>query len=159
MNIDRAVGLIFSIAALLLVLFVILKPQVEYQREFSSIQSNKPSNSFKEKDSFDNTLKSTKEIKTNQKKSDDVVSDIQESDFDVFVLRVHVLSSKENALKIVIKIKEGGFPAFTETFGSKNNLHAVYVGPFITEDDIKSNLEQIKKVSESNNGEIIKWKL
>ena len=91
MNIDRAVGLIFSIAALLLVLFVILKPQVEYQREFSSIQSNKPSNSFKEKDSFDNTLKSTKEIKTNQKKSDDEVSDIQESDFDVFVLRVHVL--------------------------------------------------------------------
>ena len=84
---------------------------------------------------------------------------LKESDFDLFVLRVHVLSSEENAKKMVTKINEGGFPAFTEVFGSKKNLHAVYVGPFIEESDINQNIELIQKVSESKNGEISRWKL
>ena len=74
-------------------------------------------------------------------------------------MRVHVLSSEDNAKKMVTKINEGGFPAFTEIFGSKENLHAVYVGPFIEESDIKQNIDLIQKVSESQNGEISRWKL
>ena len=72
---------------------------------------------------------------------------------------IHVLSSEDNAKKMVTKINEGGFPAFTEVFGSKKNLHAVYVGPFIEESDINQNIELIQKVSESQNGEISRWKL
>ena len=87
------------------------------------------------------------------------LSNISESDFDLFVIRVHVLSSKENALNMVTKINEGGFPSFTETFGSKKDLHAVYVGPFLEEDDIKDNISLIQKVSESKNGEVSRWKL
>ena len=86
-------------------------------------------------------------------------SNIDRSDFDLFVLRVHVLSSEDNAKKMVTKINEGGFPAFTEIFGAKKNLHAVYVGPFIEESDINQNIELIQKVSESQNGEISRWKL
>ena len=87
------------------------------------------------------------------------VANIDRSDFDLFVLRVHVLSSEESAKKIVTKNNEGGFPAFTEVFGSKKNLHAVYVGPFIEESDINQNIELIQKISESKNGEISRWKL
>jgi cell division septation protein DedD len=87
------------------------------------------------------------------------VANIEKSDFDLFVLRVHVLSSEDNAKKMVTKINEGGFPAFTEIFGTKKNLHAVYVGPFIEKNDIELNIEAIQKVSESKNGEISRWKL
>ena len=34
MNTERFVGLIFSISALLILLFVVLTPQVDYQQEF-----------------------------------------------------------------------------------------------------------------------------
>ena len=53
----------------------------------------------------------------------------------------------------------GGFPAFVESFGEKKNLYAVYVGPFLSEDDIVNNMELIQALSESKNGEISRWKL
>ena len=34
MNIERIVGLVFSISALLILLFVVLTPQVDYQQDF-----------------------------------------------------------------------------------------------------------------------------
>ena len=82
-----------------------------------------------------------------------------ESDFDFFVYRAHVLSSKENANKLKIKINNGGLPAFVEVFGDKEELFAVYVGPFLSEDDILNNIDTIKKLSESNQGEVQPWKL
>ena len=85
--------------------------------------------------------------------------DIKKSDFDLFVLRVHVLSSQDNATAMVTKLKENGIIAFTEIFGDEKNLHAVYVGPFIDENDIHNNIELIQKVSETTEGEIFRWKL
>ena len=82
-----------------------------------------------------------------------------ESDFDFFVYRAHVLSSKENANKLKIKINNGGYPAFVEVFGDKKELFAVYVGPFLSEDDIVNNMSLIQELSESKNGEISRWKL
>ena len=82
-----------------------------------------------------------------------------ESDFDFFVYRAHVLSSKENANKLKIKINNGGYPAFVEVFGDKKELFAVYVGPFLSEDDIVNNMRLIQELSESKNGEISRWKL
>ncbi len=84
---------------------------------------------------------------------------IKESDFDLFVLRVHVLSSKDNASLMVDKLQNNGLIAFTEVFNEDKNLHAVYVGPFVNEADIHSNIELIQKVSETNKGEIFRWKL
>ena len=84
---------------------------------------------------------------------------LSSSDFDLFVLRVHVLSSLENAETIADAIKKGGYPSFIETFGTSGNLHAVYVGPFLTEKEIKDNLEEIQNISESSQSEITKWKL
>jgi len=84
---------------------------------------------------------------------------IKKSDFDLFVLRVHVLSSQDNATAMVTKLQENGIIAFTEIFGEEKNLHAVYVGPFIDENDIHNNIELIQKVSETTEGEIFRWKL
>ena len=85
--------------------------------------------------------------------------EFKESDFDFFVYRAHVLSSKDNAIKLKEKIVDGGYPAFVDNFSNKENLFAVYVGPFLSEDDIVNNMKSIQALSESNNGEISRWKL
>ena len=160
MNIERIVGLIFSISALLILLFVVLTPQVDYQQDFK-IADATPEMEEIAKIEFE---EESKEIAKEEplKPNKEIVAEvaiIDRSDFDLFVLRVHVLSSEDNAKKMVTKVNERGFPAFTEVFGSKKNLHAVYVGPFIEESDINQNIELIQKVSESQNGEISRWKL
>ena len=95
-------------------------------------------------------------------KSDENVNKFKvfsESDFDFFVYRAHVLSSEKNSELIVKKIKNGGFPAFIEALEDNNELFVVYVGPFLSEDDIVNNMEAIQRLSESQNGEISRWKL
>ena len=110
MSKERFVGLIFLIA---IFSFSIIKyyPQNSMVDEFSppqnsSSESPKKANNFRE---------------------------FKESDFDFFVYRAHVLSSKENADKLVEQVLNSGFPAFVESFGDKGNLHAIYVGPFLSE--------------------------
>ena len=160
MNIERIVGLVFSISALLILLFVVLTPQVDYQQDFKIADAAPEIEEIAKIEFEEESKEIAKEepLKPNKEIVADVAS-IDRSDFDLFVLRVHVLSSEDNAKKMVTKINEGGFPAFTEVFGSKKNLHAVYVGPFIEESDINQNIELIQKVSESQNGEISRWKL
>ena len=160
MNIERIVGLIFSISTLLILLFVVLTPQVDYQQDFKIADSAPETEEIAKIELEEESIEIAKEepIKPNKEIVADVAY-IDRSDFDLFVLRVYVLSSEDNAKKMVTKINEGGFPAFTEVFGSKKNLHAVYVGPFIEESDINQNIELIQKVSESQNGEISRWKL
>ena len=97
-------------------------------------------------------------ISSNQNDNGDF-KEFNESDFDFFVYRAHVLSSKDNADKLKEKIVNNGFPAFVESFGDKGDLYAIYVGPFLSEDDIVINMDLIKSISESNNGEISRWKL
>ena len=82
-----------------------------------------------------------------------------ESDFDFYVYRAHVLSSQKNADKLKEKINNGGFPSFVESFGENGDLFAIYVGPFLSKDDIVNNMDLIQLVSESSNGEISRWKL
>lgn len=164
MNIERFVGLAFSIGLLLLTLFVFLEPQIDYQQEQTievvsevletntdeSIELEKP-----EVQKTEETLDKTSEPKNKNL----TVMDIEQSDFDLFVLRVHVLSSEENAAAMVKKLEENGLIAFTEIFGENKDLHAVYVGPFIDEDDIHTNIELIQKVAGTTKGEIFRWKL
>lgn len=168
MNIERFVGLAFSIGLLLLTLFVFLKPQIDYQQE----QTVNVVNNIQEVvQDVSIEIVAIEEIEQKQKPQEDVAElpvtknkdfgamDIKKSDFDLFVLRVHVLSSQDNATAMVTKLKENGIIAFTEIFGEEKNLHAVYVGPFIDENDIHNNIELIQKVSETTEGEIFRWKL
>jgi len=159
MNIERIVGLVFSISTLLILLFVVLTPQVDYQQDFKIIDSTPKKEEIAKKESEEKFAEIEEKPLKPKKEIISDAANIDRSDFDLFVLRVHVLSSEDNAKKMVTKINEGGFPAFTEIFGSKKNLHAVYVGPFIEESDIKQNIDLIQKVSESQNGEISRWKL
>jgi len=136
MFIKRILGLTFFLA--LISLFAIL--YYPKTTEITSIEVNNES------------------ISSNQNSNGDF-KEFDESDFDFFVYRAHVLSSKDNANKLKEKIVNNGFPAFIESFGDKGNLHAIYVGPFLSEDDIVTNMDLIKSISESNNGEISRWKL
>ena len=85
--------------------------------------------------------------------------EFKESDFDFFVYRAHILSSEKNAIKLSKKITDGGYPSFVKAFGDDRDLFAIYVGPFLSEDDIVTNMESIQLLSESENGEISRWKL
>jgi cell division septation protein DedD len=157
MNIERIVGLVFSISLLLVLLFVVFTPQIDYQQEFTISDPVINEITAEKEEVAEEEVKETEILKENPIFESDVAN-IKKSDFDPFVLRVHVLSSEDNAKKIVTQINEGGFPAFTELFGAKQNLHAVYVGPFIEKDDIELNMDLIQQVSESKNGEISRWK-
>jgi cell division septation protein DedD len=136
MTIKRILGLFFPIA-LITLLAIIYYPKTT---EITSIEVNKES------------------ISSNQNSNGDF-EEFNESDFDFFVYRAHVLSSKDNADKLKEKIVDNGFPAFVESFGDKGNLHAIYVGPFLSEDDIVTNMDLIKSISESYNGVVSRWKL
>ena len=140
MQTERIVGLLFFLGILTLFMFM-------YFPESSSKKDNINSDKLI-------SLSSNKEVKINNG-----FKEFEESDFDFFVYRAHVLSSKDNANNLKEKVVNGGFPAFVEIFGDKGNLYAVYVGPFLSEDDIVNNMESIQALSESNNGEISRWKL
>lgn len=168
MDIQRFVGLAFSIGLLLLTLFVFLKPQIDYQQE----QTIDLVNTIEEVVAVETVQVVAIDEKSQQIESiEDIVEpsevkstnlntmNIKKSDFDLFVLRVHVLSSQDNATAMVTKLQENGIIAFSEIFGEEKNLHAVYVGPFIDENDIHNNIELIQKVSETTEGEIFRWKL
>jgi cell division septation protein DedD len=168
MDIQRFVGLAFSIGLLLLTLFVFLKPQIDYQQE----QTIDLVNTIEEVVAVETVQVVVVDEKSQQiEPVEDIVEpsevkstnlntmNIKKSDFDLFVLRVHVLSSQDNATAMVTKLQESGIIAFSEIFGEEKNLHAVYVGPFIDENDIHNNIELIQKVSETTEGEIFRWKL
>jgi len=136
MTTERFVGLLFLSGVLVFLIFIYYpeSPKINnffIKEEVSPIKEDKM-NDFKE---------------------------FNESDFDFFVYRAHVLSSKNNAIKLKEKIVDGGYPAFVDNFDNKENLFAVYVGPFLSEDDIVNNMKSIQVLSESNNGEISRWKL
>ena len=136
MTTERFVGLLFLTVVLAFLIFIYYpeSPKINkslIKEEVSSIKEDEM-NDFKE---------------------------FNESDFDFFVYRAHVLSSKDNAIKLKEKIVNGGYPAFVDNFSNKENLFAVYVGPFLSEDDIVNNMKSIQVLSESNNGEISRWKL
>ena len=136
MTTERFVGLLFLTGVLVFLIFI-------YYPE-----SPKINNSLIKEE-----LSSFKEDEIND------FIEFNESDFDFFVYRAHVLSSKDNAIKLKEKIVDGGYPAFVDNFSNKENLFAVYVGPFLSEDDIVNNMKSIQVLSESNNGEISRWKL
>ena len=168
MDIQRFVGLAFSIGLLLLTLFVFLKPQIDYQQEqtidlvntIEEVVADKPDQVVVIDEKQQQIEPVEDIIEPSEVKSTNLdAMNIKKSDFDLFVLRVHVLSSQDNATAMVTKLQENGIIAFSEIFGEEKNLHAVYVGPFIDENDIHNNIELIQKVSETTEGEIFRWKL
>ena len=136
MSVERFIGLSFLIGTLS-ILIIIFYPK--------SINIDKV-------DVLDEIVPATKQNLSDFK-------EFKESDFDFFVYRAHILSSEKNAIKLSKKITDGGYPSFVEAFGDDRDLFAIYVGPFLSEDDIVTNMESIQLLSESENGEISRWKL
>ncbi len=144
MTFERLVGLFFFIGSIL-ILVIIFYPET---------------NSFIASDDLkdDKNASSNININSNDKLPDNF-KNFSISDFDLFVYRAHVLSSKKNSEAIVSTVNDGGLPAFFEVFEENDKLFAVYVGPFLSESDIVNNMDTIKRLSESQNGEILRWKL
>ena len=89
MNIERIVGLVFSISLLLVLLFVVLTPQIDYQQEFTISNPASNETTAEEEEVVEVEEKETKILKENPIFESDVAN-IKKSDFDLFVLRVHV---------------------------------------------------------------------
>ena len=144
MTIQRLVGIFFFIGSILIIVII-------FYPETNTFIAN--DDLTKDKNSSSNiNVKSNNNLPDNFK-------NFSISDFDLFVYRVHILSSKENSESIVSKVNNGGLPAFFEVFEDNDKLFAVYVGPFVSESDIVNNMDTIKRLSESQNGEILRWKL
>ena len=170
MNLEKSIGFIFLISTILALGFLI-EPQEQYK---SNQTTNIVDQVVEPEDSpiqvtqareVETEIEPVPEIEIEEKPetaSADLTTDaefLKESDFDLFVLRVHVLSSLENAETLSEKIKKGGYPSFVEVFGKNKNLYAIYVGPFLSKEEISSNIEDIKEVSQSSQGEVTRWKL
>ena len=140
MKLERLLGLL-AISGITLIALFLFFPARQYD-EISFIESTVKT------DLDQPILPITKDFKT-----------LTEADFDFYVYRAHVLSSEKNALRLAEQINKGGMPSFVETFNEEKNLFAVYVGPFLSEDDILNNIDIIEKLSESNQGEVKSWKL
>jgi cell division septation protein DedD len=143
MNLNRLVGSTVFISILLILILYFYPSDVSNQNVISKVIEPEYADTM-----IDKPDENVDKFKT-----------FSESDFDFFVYRAHVLSSEKNSELIVKKIKNGGFPAFIEALEDNNELFVVYVGPFLSEDDIVNNMEAIQRLSESQNGEISRWKL
>ena len=136
MSVERFIGLSFLIGTLSILIITFYPKSINIDKD----------------DVLDEIVTSTKQNLSDFK-------EFKESDFDFFVYRAHILSSEKNAIKLSKKITDGGYPSFVEAFGDDRDLFAIYVGPFLSEDDIVTNMESIQLLSESENGEISRWKL
>ena len=143
MNLNRLVGSTVFISILLILILYFYPSDVSNKNVISKVIEPEDADTM-----IDKPDENVDKFKT-----------FSESDFDFFVYRAHVLSSEKNSELIVKKIKNGGFPAFIEALEDNNELFVVYVGPFLSEDDIVNNMEAIQRLSESQNGEISRWKL
>ena len=161
MGLERLIGFTFTFGILIIVFLFVLSPQIDYQQDQKilekpllqeNISDNSPEITISE-----NPVKDNQDLNISSVDKEKLELDL--SEFDLFVIRVHVLSSLEGAEKIVVKINNSGFPAFIEAFGKEQNLFAVYVGPFIEKNDIEKNLKQIYEASDTSKGEISRWKL
>ena len=150
MKTERLIGLTVFLGILISFIFVFY-PNKDSSDSFNtilSVQNTEIPNLIEDSNVIPNELSPNERFKN-----------FSESDFDFFVYRAHILSSKKNANNLKDKINNGGLPSFIEPFGDKKELFAVYVGPFLTEDDIVNNIKLIQDLSESKKGEISRWKL
>ena len=137
MSLERLVGFSVFISILLALIFIFYPDENISDLEFHD-NTNEISN-------YDNEISSFKNF--------------SESDFDFYVYRAHVLSSQTKTEELVIQINNGGFPAFFESLESNKELFVLYVGPFLSENDIVDNMKAIQRLSESQSEEISRWKL
>ena len=137
MSLERLVGFSVFISILLALIFIFYPDENISDLEFPD-NTNEISN-------YDNEISSFKNF--------------SESDFDFYVYKAHVLSSQTKTEELVIQINNGGFPAFFESLESNKELFVLYVGPFLSENDIVDNMKVIQRLSESQSEEISRWKL
>jgi beta-lactam-binding protein with PASTA domain len=84
MNIERILGLVFSISTLLILLFVVLTPQVDYQQDFKITDSASKNEEIAKIEFEEKSIEIVEEKPLKPKK--EIISDaanIDRSDFDL----------------------------------------------------------------------------
>ena len=152
MKLERIVGFIF-LFSLLTFLLVYLEPNSQYQEPFLTESVEMSDDKTEVKKTIAKELpEESNEIIEPVKKYD------HEADFERYVVRIHVLSSRDKAESIVKNLKINGYPGFVEAFGQTKQLNAVYAGPFVSKEFLNDNIEEIYKLSEATEGEVEQWK-
>ncbi len=157
MKIERIIGFLVFFGALISAIYLFYPNEDDSSKNSLNLDGKEISDVNKNDIANRTSLEEDKTAKNIPKNTQ--FKHFEESDFDFFVYRAHTLSSKEKAYELRDKINDGGLTAFVKPFGDNKKLFAIYVGPFQTEDDIVNNMNLIQKLSESNKGEISRWKL
>ena len=112
MTIERLVGLFFFIGSILILVITFFQD----------------TNTFIADDYLTEDKNSSSNINVNGDNNlPDNFKNFSISDFDLFVYRAHVLSSKENSEAIVNKVNNGGLPAFFEVFEKNDKLSLIHI--------------------------------
>ena len=157
MKIERIIGFLVFFGALISAIYLFYPNEDDSSKNSLNLDGKEISDVNKNDIANRTSLEEDKTAKNIPKNTQ--FKRFEESDFDFFVYRAHILSSKEKAYELRDKINDGGLTSFVKPFGDNQKLFAIYVGPFQTEDDIVNNMNLIQKLSESNKGEISRWKL
>ena len=160
MNTNRALGIFIAVTILAWVLIFGLSPQPKYQKS-NNINIPKLPEPIANQESLKKI--EFKEIKNNLFKIDikdnlpSAKERVNKIDFNLYVYKVGAFESSETISNIVKLFNDEGFPAFTKTNKSNQNLTNVLVGPFASKKDIKDNQKTLNQIAGIEFGEVIVW--
>ena len=160
MNTNRILGIFIGVTLLTWLLIFELSPQPKYKK-------NNSINIPKLPESLIN-LGDSKKIEFKEVKDDSFEIDIKDTlpsakerveniDFNLYVYKVGAFESSETISNIVKLLNDEGFPAFTKTNKSNQNLTNVLVGPFASKKDIKDNQKTLNQIAGIEFGEVMVW--
>ena len=160
MNFNRLAGIFITSTFVIWILIFALSPQPKYQtinqiiipslpivseisEDFSNMEPSEIDDSKFKVEIVDN-ISSAKSI-------------VEKVDFNLYVYKVGAFGSTETVTKVIKSFGDAGFPAFAEPNQSNKSLITVMVGPFVSQDDIKTNQAALNKIAGITMGEIITW--
>ena len=124
MGLERLIGFTFTFGILIIVFLFVLSPQIDYQQDQKilekpllqeNISDNSPEITISE-----NPVKDNQDLNISSVDKEKLELDL--SEFDLFVIRVHVLSSLEGAEKIVVN-KQFSYKYVTFGFTCRIGMH------------------------------------
>ena len=160
MNFNRLAGIFITSTIVIWILIFALSPQPKYRtinqiiipslpivselyEDFSNMEPSEIDDSKFKVEIMDN-ISSAKSI-------------VEKVDFNLYVYKVGAFGSAETVTKVIKSFGDAGFPAFAEPNQSNKSLITVMVGPFVSQDDIKTNQAVLNKIAGITMGEIITW--
>ena len=160
MNFNRLAGIFITSTIVIWVLIFALSPQPKYQTINQIVIPSLPIASEIFEDFSNMEPSEIDDSKFNVEIVDNISSAksiVEKVDFNLYVYKVGAFGSPETVTKVIKSFGDAGFPAFAEPNQSNKSLITVMVGPFVSQDDIKTNQAVLNKIAGITMGEIITW--